>query len=401
MKKHPIILICCFLLGFFTQACQLDKTYEINNPGSMDIIDQAIVLNRSTVNRFLTDTITNAVIGVRDENGEWLPSQCDDIDGDGIWDELAFICDLEAGEGKKVIFETLDTLPDFPIRTNIRFGRMVKPFEEVVDDARMKTNDTKFTAPVYQMEGPAWENDMIAFRNYYDARNGIDIFGKCTTSMVMDSVGVNGREYHTLSDWGMDILKVGNSLGAGAIAIGIGDSLYRVGPCEEGNYRLIAEGPVRSIFELTYKNVPAADRLYQVTHQISIYAADRFYRSKVWVNELRGDEELVTGIVNLHNVPAENFDEGNLKVLASLGNQGYSGEVLGMGILIPSGAFKRFWEAPETGSGIVSTHLVSLTLSNSAPTEYYFAAVWETRDSQVKEKAYFINLLKSAALKIK
>lgn len=399
MKYSGIKLIGYCLVIIALQACDKDKVYEISNPGTIDVIDKAVVLSRTEVNKFLADTTAGSPVVVREETGELLPSQCDDIDGDGIWDELAFLCDLEVGETKKVVFETTEVLPEFPVRTNIRFGRVTKPFEEVTGDLRMKTNDTKFTAPVYQMEGPAWENELIAFRNYYDARNGMDIFGKRTADMVLDSVGVNGRDYHTLADWGMDILKVGNSLGSGAIAIGIGDSLYRVGPCEEGKYRFICEGPVRAMFELTYKNVPAGDRLYNVNHQISIYAGDRFYRNRIWIGNLQGDEELVTGIVDLHAVPAETFDEGAFKVMASLGKQGISGETLGMGILLPANLFKKYWEAPSTGSGIVNTHLVSLTLTNNAPTEYCFLAAWEVQDERVKEKAFFVELLKAAVRK--
>jgi hypothetical protein len=379
----------------------MDKTYTVSNTGTGDIIDLATVVSRSTVYGFLQDTGTDQLIVVKDANGEILPSQCDDLDGDGRWDEVAFLCDLEAGEKKGILFETAEKMPEFPVRTNIRFGRVTKPFEDVLSDLRMKTNDTKYTAPVFQMEGPAWENDIIAFRNYYDARNGIDIFGKRTSAMVLDSVGVNGRDYHILSDWGMDILKVGNSLGAGAIAIEIGDSLYRVGPCEEGNYRLITEGPVRAILEMTYKKVPAGGRFYNITHQISICAGDRFYRSRVWVSDLQGDEMLVTGIVNLHDVPADTLSEGDRKVIYSLGNQGISGEVLGMAVILPADRFKRFREAPVTGSGIVSTHLVSMTPEKNKPVEFYFLAAWEMQDGRVKEKEYFARLLREAALKTK
>jgi hypothetical protein len=400
MKYSGIKIVVVLVVMAALQACQQNKAYEISNHSNEDMIDLALVVNRLVVNNYLADTSKSELVLVRDENGELLTSQCDDIDGDGKWDELAFLCDLEAGENKRLFFEVADTQPVFPVRTNVRFGRMVKPFEEVVGDVRMKTNDTRFSAPVYQMEGPAWENELIAFRNYYDARNGIDIFGKKTSAMVMDSVGVNGRVYHVMADWGMDILKVGNSLGAGAIAIGIGDSLYRVGPCEEGRFRLITEGPVRAILELTYKNVPAGDRLYNVAHRISIYAGDRFYRSKVWISDLRGDEELVTGIVNMHEVPADTLTEGPTSIMFALGNQGYSGEVLGLGLLFPTGGFKRYWEAPATGSGIVSTHLVSLALNKEAPSEYCFMAVWEEQDPRVKEKAYFRNLLQSAAKKL-
>ncbi len=394
MKTFRNSLFSLMILFTALTGCSNDKTYVVSNSGSEPETDLAYVLNRSVVNKYLADSTTEVKPGVRDESGTWLPSQCDDLDGDGRWDELAFLCSLNAGESKKVVFVIQDSMPEFPKRTNIRFGRFTKPFEELNTGLRLKIN--VITTPEYQMEGPAWENDVIAFRNYYDARNGMDIFGKCTAEMVLDSVGVNGREYHTLADWGMDILKVGNSLGAGAIAIGIGDSLYRVGPCEEGGYRQISEGPVRALFDLTYKNVPAANRLYNITHRISIYAGAHYYRSEVWVDKLQGDEELVTGIVNLHDVAADTFDSGNVKVMYSLGNQGYSGEVLGMGILVPAEQFKGYREADTTGTGIVNTHLVSLALSSDKPTVYSFVAAWENRDEQVKEKAFFVNLLKKA-----
>lgn len=382
-------------------ACQPTRTFEISNPLNSDAIDRATVLSRSELLPYLADNAGVFYVAAKDQNGEWLPTQCDDMDGDGTWDELVFLSDLEAGETKKIILERVDQLPEFPARTNIRFGRVTKPFEEVSGDLRMKTSDTKYTAPVYQMEGPAWENDLIAFRNYYDARNGIDIFGKRTSDLVMDSVGLNGRDYHTLADWGMDILKVGNSLGAGAIAIGIGDSLYRIGPCEAGTYRLITEGPVRAVLELYYRNVPAGNRMYNVTHRISLYTGDRFYRSKVWISDLQGDEELVAGIVNLHDVPVDTLSEGNMKIIYSQGNQGISGEVLGMGLIVPISQFKGIREAPATGPGIVSTHLASIALDKDVPAEYCFLAAWEMQDPQVKEKGYFIGLLKEAVSKIK
>lgn len=399
MKKYYLFILSGLAISTL-QSCRQLNEFSIRNPGSQDVVDSVVVMAHAEVYKYLDDTLTTLpFVLVKSEYGELIPSQCDDLDGDGKWDELAFLCDFEAGELKKIYLEGSDTQPRFPVRTNIRFGRMMKPFDEVTGDLRMKTNDTKFTAPVFQMEGPAWENDRIAFRNYFDARNGIDIFGKTTTDMVMDSVGVNGREYHTLADWGMDILKVGNSLGAGAIAIGIGDSLYRVGPCEEGKYRLVAEGPVRAILELTYKNVPAGNRLYQVTHQITIHAGGRSYWSKVWVNDLQGDEELVTGIVNLHNIPADTLANGNKRILYALGPQGFSGELLGMGLIVPADQLVRYWEAPSSGNGIVSTHLVTMKLNKEKPAEYRFMAAWETSDPQITDKNYFVQLLKAEAVK--
>lgn len=399
MKLKITLSVIIVSMALLFSGCTKRDSFSVINPGSTDLTDVLVVVQRTDLAKYLGGEITTFVVA-KDQAGNVLPAQCDDMDGDKNWDELAFLCNLKAGETIQIQFEAVESLPEFPARTNIRFGRMNKPFEEIAAEPRMKTNDTRFTAPVYQMEGPAWENDLIAFRNYYDARNGIDIFGKATADMVLDSVGVNGRIYHNLADWGMDILKVGNSLGAGAIAIGIGDSLYRVGPCDEGNYRMITEGPVRAVLEFTYMGVPAGERKYDVTHRIALAAGDRFYRSQVWVDKLQGDEELVTGIVNLHHVAADSLTEGDFKVLYSLGNQGYSGELLGMGVLVPAAQFNRCWEADTTGSGIVNTHLVSLALISDTPSEYCFLAAWENRDPQIKEKDFFVDLLKTAVAKL-
>ena len=384
-------------------GCQQKEYYTISNPGNKKITDLATVLSRREVNVFLPDTTAGLPVIVKDMQGKLLASQCDDMNGDGRWDELVFLCDLGIGESRKLIFEPVEptAYPIFNVRTRLRFCRAFEPYDTAWGDLRMKTNDTKFTAPVYQMEGPAWESDVVAFRNYFDARNGIDIFGKRVREMVLDSVGIKGRNYHEMAAWGMDILKVGNSLGAGAIAIGTGDSLYRVGPCEEGRFRLISQGPVRTVFELTYRNVPAGERLYSVKHQISIYAGDNFYRNSILVDGLKGDEELVTGIVDMHTLAADQVEVGKMKAMSTWGKQTMNGEVLGMAVIFPSSEFKRYWEAPVSGSGIVNTHLVSLALSADRPTQYAFLAAWELQDEKLKDKEYFNEVVKEAAEKLK
>jgi hypothetical protein len=397
-SKNLTLAVLVLLSG-----CHQKANYTISNPDTKKITDLATVLSRGEVNRFLPDSTIGLPVIVKDMQGKLIPSQCDDMNGDGRWDELVFLSDLGSGESRKLIFEPVEAAayPVFAMRTHLRFCRAGAPHDTAWGDLRMKTNDTRFTIPVYQMEGPAWENDIVAFRNYFDARNGIDIYGKRVHDMVLDSVGVNGRDYHQLAEWGMDILKVGNSLGAGAIAIGIGDSLYRVGPCEQGRFRLISQGPVRMVFELTYKNVPAGDRLYTVTQQISIYAGDNFYRNSVRVAGLKGDEELVTGIVDMHALAADRAEAGNMKIMSTLGKQSMNDDVLGMAVIYPSSEFKRYWEAPVSGPGIINTHLVSLAISADKPANYAFVAAWELQDEKIKDKEYFSEILKEAAKRLK
>ena len=67
-------------------------------------------------------------------------------------------------------------------------------------------------------EGPGWESQMVGYRLYLDGRNAIDVFGKKTTDMILKQVG-RGDDYHQIQPWGMDILKVGASLGSGGFGV--------------------------------------------------------------------------------------------------------------------------------------------------------------------------------------
>jgi len=67
-------------------------------------------------------------------------------------------------------------------------------------------------------EGPGWESDKVGYRFYLDQRNATDVFGKVTREMVLQQVGLDGFDsYHEMQPWGMDVMKVGKSLGIGSI----------------------------------------------------------------------------------------------------------------------------------------------------------------------------------------
>ncbi len=133
-----------------------------------------------------------------------------------------------------------------------------------------------------------------------DQRNGMDIFGKLTGEMVLDSVGIAGTpSYHEPDAWGMDILKVGTSLGAGGIGYMYKDSIYRVGDNGSGNYKPVFEGSQRSRFNLTFSNWNVDGSELDVIQQIEISAGKHYYQSSVSFSGTDPGLDLVVGIVNM------------------------------------------------------------------------------------------------------
>lgn len=130
----------------------------------------------------------------------------------------------------------------------------------------------------------AWENDRVAFRIYGPAlvetdgpSNGIDAWFKRTNALIVDKWYKNDLEgvasYHEDHGEGLDDYKVGRSLGAGAMAPYVDGKLW----LNENfvSQELIDNGPLRSTFKLTYKDIDVNGKAYTETRTISIDAGSQ------------------------------------------------------------------------------------------------------------------------------
>ncbi|MFT4090168.1 MAG: glycoside hydrolase family 88 protein [Asticcacaulis sp.] len=66
-------------------------------------------------------------------------------------------------------------------------------------------------------EGLGWETELAGYRIYLDERMAVDLFGKKAPANVLHKVGIGEGDYHAMAPWGMDILKVGETVGIGGI----------------------------------------------------------------------------------------------------------------------------------------------------------------------------------------
>jgi len=201
----------------------LNNQIIVNNPIDEARKDEPVVVQRDSLINLLGEISGEEVVLVTDAQGAPMASQCDDLDGDGSWDELFFVCDLAANESAFFTVSKIikADLPPFTARAHAQLKSSEtrnNVFVPINEHTRPRDHVAQSTPYLYQFEGPGWENDVVAFRSYFDSRNGKDIYGKLNKRMVLDSVGLPGTNYHNLAEWGMDILKVGPTLGAGSLA---------------------------------------------------------------------------------------------------------------------------------------------------------------------------------------
>ena len=394
-----------FLAGMalFAMSCHQDKKLVLTNLLDQSRADEVIVLDRATVEASF-DVPGENMVPVVKSGEDYIPSQLDDMDGDGRWDELAFIVDVqEHGEVLLTIdYVPVDAYPEFNKRTNLRLGidQGNHTFKEV--DHYFVPNDSAGFKIIAQGESVSWENDKMGFRCYFDVRNIKDLFGKLKPDMVLDKIHTpEFGSYHVLADWGMDVLHCGSSLGAGGLAMLENDSLYRLGSTDVYEYQKIVEGPVRSVFDLKYEGWEVAGQKLSAVERVSIYPGKYWFQSDVTVSGFTGEKQLVTGIVTskLTNEPYQ-FDAGAYKVIATLGVQSMNNDELGMAAMVKADDVTHidrtsdinFYELgyktvhEKKFSQVISeTYYMAQRIANDTPARHYFFSVWGLENPKWKE----------------
>lgn len=348
-----------------------------------------------------------------------IPSQLTDVDGDGEWDELFFLADFSAGEKKTFILRWVEEQPQYANRTSVRFGKREAKDEPVAPATEETLTATDMPKSLgfqkYQTDGPTWENDRVGFRHYLDGRNAKDIFGKKTAAISPETVGVDESgavedNYHTMEDWGRDIFPVGNSVGLGGFALLVDGQVQRLGVTvddtlsniEETNFRIIDEGPLKSILKYNYNNWEVAGNSYDAEEVTSIWAGMYGYKNTVSVSGLEGEEVLLIGLSNINNEnPVQKIEAGDFIALILHDYQTYDREwLLGTALLIPEADYNGYIEAPEEGQ-LTNSYLVKTNTENGKSLSYYAIAAGELApDGGYEDAETFRNYVEDLALQL-
>jgi hypothetical protein len=402
-------LICVLLLA----SCHTSKPIMLVNPEDRERPEDLVVFSRSGLEKQIGKIKRGKYITIKKPTGVPMVIQFDDMNGDGQWDLAAFLYSFKPKDSlvlKPEITNAPATIKAV-VRAHVRqmkknadntFGPVALDKDTMPVNAP-PTDFSKQALPPYLTEGPAWENDKVGFRLYFDVRNGKDIWGKTTTRMVLDEVGADtSKNYHEQADWGMDILKVGASLGAGSLALLVKlpngkDTLVRLGGknIKQVTYEKVADGPVRAIFRLMYLNWKITEDMAPVTviEEIRIWGGQNFYESAVMVHEAPAGAQLVTGIVNLKSKQVHEINVNGMKAIYTYDTQSENNDKLGMAIVMPASQVAGTATTPNANTDIQNTYIMKASIPNNKPVIFRFYAGWEKSDSVFSTEQGFHDFL--------
>ncbi|UCD38793.1 MAG: DUF4861 domain-containing protein [Fidelibacterota bacterium] len=327
-----------------------------------------------------------------------IASQGNDLDGDGQVDQVVCVGDLEPGAVKEVTVRYAvsgESQREYPRRTQAEIShktggqweqrKYIGGSFENVSFLRVPDEHTDHSTFI-RYEGPGWESDRVGYRFYLDWRNAIDIFGKKVTTMVLQDVGQDGFDsYHEMSDWGMDILKVGESLGIGSLGMWLGDRAERVAETDSITSAVVANGPVQAIIRTDYYGWNVGGRKYMLSSQLSISAGSRATRHDVTIEPV--PENLCTGIVKHPDAQVLNYQntQAEWAYLGTYGPQSLAGDELGMAIIY---RVQDLIELTEDQHSLVAT-----LRPRDGKLTYYFLAAWQMEPDGIRTEGEFTDYL--------
>ncbi len=183
--------------------------------------------------------------------------------------------------GRSLAYQVTNLEPEAkdPKRVGVAYGVLLfqHDFAAGEKSAAFTVEKIEALAPVFptkafaryvpeRLDDFAWENDRIAHRTYGPAlgapdsehrgkevlvTSGLDIWSKSVRYPIVDRwYNVGHDHYHVDEGEGMDMYNVGTSRGCGGTGVWDGQKLYAGRNYK--TWKVLANGPIRAIFELTY-----------------------------------------------------------------------------------------------------------------------------------------------------
>jgi hypothetical protein len=210
---------------------------EIRNPDTVPVDTLAVIPVEQAARIAPRFPGTLAIVVIPGNPVVTLPSQADDLDGDGLPDEFVFQAKLGAGESRKVHIYFSTTLHDeipWPKRVHASHGFG------------------------YNRATIALESEVIGYRSYGGFFLDIQARSEGHPGLNNSLVGYFGASHPVTI--GRDIIHLGDTLGLGGLFLRSGDEVFRP-PVntpdyahkpevpDAPRYRVIATGPVRAMVE--------------------------------------------------------------------------------------------------------------------------------------------------------
>ncbi len=380
MKKNKIILTLSIGLAFLS-GCSSDNKVTLNIDFNSDVKENRIVEVRNIEENNSLKSILSDDFVVKQGNTE-IQSQIF-FNPETSSHSLLFYPEANKNSKISVVLGKKSTITFKPMAHAELWKKEGGEWQDreyfggdfiEIDSVRLPDECTDHSYYI-KYEGPGWESNLVAYRFYLDWRNANDVFGKKTEDMILEIVGQDGYDsYHNMLDWGMDVLKVGKSLGIGSIGYWNGQDAERIAETDSVISKIISKGPLRAMIQTDYYGWVTNDFKTNATSFISIDANTRLTKQVLKLDNPPAN--ICTGIHKDTTCEVIKIVEGDWTAFATWGKQSLNNDLLGLVIIANNKDIIDFT--------IDSNNQVMILKPENNTVSWYFGAAWEVEKYAVK-----------------
>ncbi len=278
-----------------------------------------------------------------------LPYQLDDLDDDGLNDELFFLTDLEGNEKRSFALTLSEQKPTetFPPRV---YADMMLTNKKIKESNKQDLYISQLTVEngtnAYNMlhhHGAAFESELVGYRIYFDHRQTVDIYGKYRKGLELRQTQFYPDDEQKALGFGDDVLWVGNTLGLGTLRGWDGEQPVMLNDVAHRSQRLVATGPLRIIIEVKdrqWRVLPDEEPITMST-RYTLCAGHRACSVDISFEDTPDEKLFVTGLINVKGSKAYTNQKGLRGCwgtdwpVSAKDSIGHKRETVGLGIRIP------------------------------------------------------------------
>ena len=278
-----------------------------------------------------------------------LPYQLDDLDDDGLNDELFFLTDLEGNEKRSFALTLSEQKPTetFPPRV---YADMMLTNKKIKESNKQDLYISQLTVEngtnAYNMlhhHGAAFESELVGYRIYFDHRQTVDIYGKYRKGLELRQTQFYPDDEQKALGFGDDVLWVGNTLGLGTLRGWDGEQPVMLNDVAHRSQRLVATGPLRIIIEVKDRQwrVLADEEPITMSTRYTLCAGHRDCSVDISFEDTPNEKLFVTGLINVKGSKAFTNQKGLRGCwgtdwpVSAKDSIGHKHETVGLGIRIP------------------------------------------------------------------
>ena len=270
-------------------------------------------------------------------DGKQISSQLDDLNTDGIPDELVFLINLQRKQTRTVTLKTIPSAQRDSFPTEVYADMITKEKKGPKVFVRKASSTKNDMYNTMYHHGVAFESALIAYRIYFDNKSTVDVYGKKKQQLELATTGWYPTDAQLAAGYGDDILQVFSLVGVGSVKGWDGTKATHIDKFDKRTQRIVSTGKLRTIVESDVEGWQYEGKKINMTVRYIMYA-----RHRDVVAEVRASEDiafLATGVQQTGGGPVFSNKQG---LVGSWGTYypvtdtiKYAKQTVGLGVCVP------------------------------------------------------------------